>query len=218
MKLLRKIFVVVLVTLLLVSCSDKSKDKANKESNPKYFSKVEQESKFSKDPEVPENIIEITNTAVKVKVIEKDICDYYFKDLPFPQTKYKVELKDVIMGDIKNLTEVYDSGGDIRLDRLIKHFEEVEPSDIKKMGLDKITEEQSREEYVKYTFSYNYDLLEGEEYILVIGPEGRIVDNGYGIFIADKQEQKQTSTNSLEKKSYKNVISKNEFPEDTLSK
>lgn len=218
MKTLRKIFVVILVVVLLVSCSNKSKDKVVEDTNPKYFSEIKQESKFDKDPNVPENIIGVTNTAVKVKVIEKDLCDYYFKNLPFPQTKYKVELKEVIMGDVKNLSEVYNSGGDIRLDRLIKHLNEVEPSDIKKMGLDKVTDEQSEKEFVKYSFAYNYDLSEGKDYILVIGPEGRIVDNGYGIFMPDKQEENQKSTNSEEKISYKNVISKKEFPKNLLSK
>jgi len=222
MKKCRLLLLLVVVAMLMSACGGSGKKDKEKADKKKIFTEDILESKFDKDPNVPENIIEVTNKVVKVKVLEKNDTQYFFKELAYPYTKYKVQLLDVIKGDIKDVKEVYNSGGDVKLDAYINYLKDNDPEAISTRRLDKVTDDQAKNEYVRSNFDYNYNLAEGQEYLLVINDEGRIVDNGYGIFATasevDGKENTTSSKSNSDQATYKNVISKNEFPKELLNK
>lgn len=169
-----------------------------------------------KDPKIPQNLLNNNYTfVVKVKVIaigsEAQILprteNFYNPYMPY--TPIEIEVIDSISGD--NLTgkmTVYIQGGDIKISALEKTIDVEEQ---KKMGIYDLTKEEKESMFIEYSIDNNYDLVENNEYVLLLSKQATdlytINSNGYGIFVEDSSIVKNRSNSMV----LKNVLTGNKL-------
>lgn len=157
---------------------------------------VESQVSFASDPKVPENLIGDSASVLKVKIGEKKET-VFPEGLPYPLTKYSVEVTEVISGnpDKKEITEISLMGGDVSAEEFMK----ANPSEVTKFGMDKLSKDEARVKFISYKHDFDFDLTEGNEYIVILNDKNTVLLNGYGIF-----EKKGTA--------YLNVLTDKELP------
>lgn len=149
---------------------------------------------FATDPSVSENLINISKSILKIKVIGKG--DTVFPiGYPYPLTKYKVEVMEVIKGpqENKSLKEITVSGGNVS----VYEYKKANPNKEDKFGLDKYTEIEAKEKFISYKEEYDFDFQNNHEYIVILNDNNTVINNGYGIFEADKNNTSVASTDAF---------------------
>lgn len=183
--------------------STASKETINKEKSHIYGS-IKNSYKWSKDVSNPEVIIK-NNTVVKAKI--KSIKEAImlepkegFYNPYTPYTPVEIEIINSISGDsLSGTITVYLNGGNIRISKIMKNLDNEE---CKKMGIDKLSEEEKNNSFLQYSNEFDYELQTNEEYVLVLTKEATdiyvISANGYGIFKENKSDAKtQGNTNKI---------------------
>lgn len=144
---------------------------------------------WASDPSVQENLLKDGAFAAKIKAINTSDAIFLDKDyLLGPVTPIEVELVEVY-GDVGTVEfdTIYNSGGAVSVSEIMKY---VDSDTATKLEFDKIEESKKGSSYINYTSEYDYDLIPGGEYIVILNksPENEqyhISCCGYGIFQKD---------------------------------
>ncbi len=207
--MLKKIIITLPLIFLMFGCETKDLD-SDKEQPRNYHGEQQIEYSWAYDVSDYEKIIENSDGILKVKI--QEIGDGTFKystgDGDYPISPIKVEVLDVLYGttDDKNITEIYQAGGDVTITQMIDYYSE---SKINKMGLDTIDAAERDKTYVSYDVLDAKELEVGKTYIVCLKNK---VDNqpnfisasGYSVFeLEDNENYKNIVTDK--------IVSINEF-------
>ena len=134
--------------------------------------------------------------------------EYSASDIPV--TPISVEMLEVIKGNVsKPITKILQYGGYVT----VKQVMEVSlDSRNEKMGLNKLTDEEQKSQYIYYAPDGNYDLEVGKTYVVALSSKNNqgnyfLASNGYAIFETDNDTIVPFSNN--ESPIYKNVLTGN---------
>jgi len=203
---MNKLKMLIVVTLLL--CTFGCENNSFQDSARDYYGFQDIEYSWAYDVTDYTKVINNAQRILKVKIVE--INDGTFKyatnNNSRPLTPIKVEVLDVLYGEEedKDIKEIYQIGGDVTIEQM-KNYYPIEK--IKKMGLDKVSDSDSKTKYISYRSESLANLEVNQVYVvnlvngsfdeaLVISPDG------YGVFKLN--ESTTLSLNSNE--TYTNVI------------
>ena len=158
------------------------------------YQTVRSENNWAIDPRDPKNLLKLDGILLKIKV--KSIGDAVFlpktsemNDPYRPYTPVKVEIIQNLFGKDINIKDntLYMCGGDIKLSEYEKSIDNV---DKQRLGIDKLSNTEKENKYMRIQMEYSYDLKENNEYIVIINSIGdggyQIVNAGYGIFTIEQ--------------------------------
>lgn len=158
------------------------------------YQTVRSENNWAIDPRDPKNLLKLDGILLKIKV--KSIGDAVFlpktsemNDPYRPYTPVKVEIIQNLSGKDINIKDntLYMCGGDIKLSEYEKSIDNV---DKQRLGIDKLSNTEKENKYMRIQMEYSYDLKENNEYIVIINSIGdgryQIVNGGYGIFTIEQ--------------------------------
>ena len=158
------------------------------------YQTVRSENNWAIDPRDPKNLLKLDGILLKIKV--KSIGDAVFlpktsemNDPYRPYTTVKVEIIQNLSGKDINIKDntLYMCGGDIKLSEYEKSIDNV---DKQRLGIDKLSNTEKENKYMRIQMEYSYDLKENNEYIVIINSIGdgryQIVNGGYGIFTIEQ--------------------------------
>ncbi len=188
----------------------------------KIFDTIMSEASYSLDPTIPSNLLKGANRhIVKVKVKNIGEAEFlpttrYYNNPYDPCTPIEIEVISNLYGE--NITpkddKIYISGGNIRIANLEKNLDE---TDIERLGIDKLSNDEKMNEFMRYKSEYSYDFEIGKEYILILGDIGdglyKIVDEGCGVFVENNSNARSIDINNL-----KNVVTDVKVNEQELIK
>lgn len=150
------------------------------------YGEVSGEFSWAFDPSIQNNLLKDGAFVAKIKVISSQ--DALFVDENYlldPVTPYKIEILGNY-GDVlsEGVNTIYTSGGFVPVTEFMNH---ADADTISKFELDKIAKSQRDSYYINYTSEYDYDLIPGEEYIVILNKSS---ENGeyyiscreYGVF------------------------------------
>ena len=125
-------------------------------------------------------------------------------------------MENIYGDEIKPIdNKIYISGGDIKLSDLAKTLDDI---DINRLGLNRLTQEEKENQYMRYETEFSYNVEKDKEYIIVVAQIGdglyKIVDEGCGIFVEDNSNSRISTSNIL----LKNVITNTKIEKNTLVK
>ena len=159
---------------------------------------------FASDPSVTENLIKISKSVLKIKVKGKGDT-VYPAGYPYPLTKYDIDVIEVLNGseEQKDLKEITVTGGNVS----VFDYKKANPDKEDKLGFNKYSDSEAREKFLLFKESYDYDLQNNHEYIVILNDNNTVINNGYGIFETDKNK-----TSIVMAEDYLNVLTKKRFP------
>jgi hypothetical protein len=172
----------------------------------------ESENSWVSDPREPENLFRASGSVVQIKVLsisEAKILpktENFYTDRPF--TPIEVTIQETIDGkSLSGKQTIYVQGGDLRISNLIESWDE---NRVSLLGLNKLTKEEQKSNFMSFTSEYDYEMEPGKEYVVILAKpqtEGEIytvMARGYGIF--EIEENKNGG------KLYRNVITGKYYP------
>lgn|SRR5574344_338352 len=167
--------------------SDKTSNTSNLKNKVIY--NIHSENSWILDPAKQENLLKGNNFFIKIKVISSEKSLYLSENRMLGSvTPYRVEiLDDNNLNGLTGKQVIYVSGGEVPLKEFMNRSDK---DTISKLGLDTLSLEELDKLYISYTTDYDYDLIVGEEYIVIVGYSDTenayfIPCQGYGIFKKD---------------------------------
>ena len=176
----------------------------------RIFSIMETENSWAFDVSNTKEIFNDADYVVKVKVLGMENGTFEYSASDIPVTPISVEMLEVIKGNVsKPITKILQYGGYVT----VKQVMEVSlDSRNEKMGLNKLTDEEQKSQYIYYAPDGNYDLEVGKTYVVALSSKNNqgnyfLASNGYAIFETDNDTIVPFSNN--ESPIYKNVLTGN---------
>lgn len=181
-------------------------------SERKIYSTIETENSWAFDVSDTQKVFHNADYVIKVKVLGIENGSFEYANNDIPVTPISVEMLDVIKGNVSEpITKILQYGGYVT----VKQVMDVSlPSRNEKMGLNNLTEEEQKSQYIYYERDGNYNLEIGKTYVVALSSKNNkgnyfLGSNGYAIF--EVSDNTVSPLNSNESKSYKNVLTGNEL-------
>lgn len=146
------------------------------------------EASWMKDPSISLNLIDDNTSIVKVKILSVGEAEFLPKQDKF-YDPYKA-YTPVKMKVLENMNEnklpeeitAYLTGGKVKISKMEKSISREQAQNL---GINTLSEVE-KENFIQYSTIYDYELKEGNEYIIIIKKVNnslyRIPENGYDIF------------------------------------
>lgn len=185
--------------------SIESNKKSNKHSEDVVLVSYGEKSYVS-DPRVPQNLIDQSVAAIKVNILKK-------KDASFLGgsnslfTKYSVNVTEVLNGKYTlGEHEIYMEGGLISVGK----FKKLKPDNFRKLELYTVPENELEKKFISFDSEDNYELEEGQQYVLLISDTDIVMCSGYGTFKPVIGENRSAETSGYSE--FKNVLTGKALP------
>lgn len=163
---------------------------------------VHWENSWILDPAQQDNLLTDGNFYIKIKVLSSNPSMYLSENRLYGvATPYNVEILDNYNhSELSEEQTIYLYGGKVKVKDFVLRSDK---DTISKLGFDKLSLDRQENSYISYSTNCDYDLVIGEEYIVIVGfSEAEnayfVPCQGYGVYKKNgKNDYKNVITDSL---------------------